>query len=1207
MSRRSLLLQGVWLPAALAVAMACSGAIGQVAAAETARLETFSHPDGSTYFALRLAPIEAEAQATPRNVVVLFDTSAAQTGAFRDDAFKALEGMLAALPAADRVHLMALDLKAVSLGDGFVAPQGEAAKKALAELHARAPLGATNMDAGLRAACDSLAACDGTRVVVYIGKGASRAKLLSADEFEALAKHLADARVSVVSYAIGPQPDLELLGALASRSGGTVLVPATSFPAITEQPTDAKSDSERLALAVQANVGWPLEVKWPEAFAEVYPMVCPPLRSDRESIVVGSMKAAENLTLGLSIESASGQKSLNAELQPAPAARKNAFLASLVEQARRSRGIGMPVFDAESLTAARIASEATVVNLSELARQALVSGDLNGAERMAAEALRRDPADKEAARIQAAVEEQRTQHGSARTDGKLKVLPTAQPATTAAEGFTPPPPQPGDLVLTGEAPVAPSPPAGAFAEDYIGQRRVITQVIQSDVQNTVDEARRQMSTDPEAAIQNLKLVLERVQQAPELTADVRSQLVGVLEAALQEAARQRTELEFRSEQVQVNLARAREQEAMLNRLLREQDRLKQVMERFNALMDEGRYQLAEETATAEVAYTTAPEAMAPTQPTVIAAMLTSRNRGYYLNAMELRIARQRGVVDTLYQVERSHVPFPDEPPIVYPDAEIWRELSARRVEKYSSMDLASAKPAEKRITEQLNSPTKLEFIETPLVDVVNFLEDLHKIQIELDKRALAAVAISTDTPISTSLQGISLRSALRLMLRDLDLTYVIKDEVLYITTPEEANAELVTKVYPVADLVLPVSQTAFSGGFGGLGGGIGGGGGGGFGGGGGGFGGGGGGFGGGGGGFGGGGGGFFNVPPGILPQVPPGGFQAFSVEDDLTQPANVSIEKGAAAAPATVEEALPVDAQMTADPAVFWSEYFATHEPAPRAVREGVRQLMEAKQYDHLIELIQAALRNGQPQPWMYEALVLAMQADARPDDEVDRAVMSAVDLAQNSLDLMYIGVYLSRLGKDALALQLYRDVAKLEPGRWEPYVYGLQSAQRVRDLDGIRWASLGILSRAWRTNETDVAKSAYYAAKATLEQLRTDKRTAEAESFQSDLEKAMQRDVVAVVSFTGEADVDIMVEEPSGSVCSLRNPRSSGGGVLLSDASAHGDNVRTDGYSEVYVCPQGFDGTYRLLIRRVWGKVTAGKVNVKIYRHYGSPGSDAM
>ena len=48
-----------------------------------------------------------------------------------------------------------------------------------------------------------------------------------------------------------------------------------------------------------------------------------------------------------------------------------------------------------------------------------------------------------------------------------------------------------------------------------------------------------------------------------------------------------------------------------------------------------------------------------------------------------------------------------------------------------------------------------------------------------------------------------MKSALRLMLRMVGLTYVIKDDVLLITTPEQAESELETRVYPVGDLVIP--------------------------------------------------------------------------------------------------------------------------------------------------------------------------------------------------------------------------------------------------------------------------------------------------------------------------------------------------------------------------------------------------------------------
>jgi hypothetical protein len=66
-----------------------------------------------------------------------------------------------------------------------------------------------------------------------------------------------------------------------------------------------------------------------------------------------------------------------------------------------------------------------------------------------------------------------------------------------------------------------------------------------------------------------------------------------------------------------------------------------------------------------------------------------------------------------------------------------------------------------------------------------------------------------------------LRSALKLMLEPHELTYVIQDEVMQITTVTKADEKLTTRVYPVADLVIPIIS-GMGGGGGGMGGGMGG-------------------------------------------------------------------------------------------------------------------------------------------------------------------------------------------------------------------------------------------------------------------------------------------------------------------------------------------------------------------------------------------------
>ncbi|MFO0927922.1 MAG: hypothetical protein U0736_12920 [Gemmataceae bacterium] len=53
---------------------------------------------------------------------------------------------------------------------------------------------------------------------------------------------------------------------------------------------------------------------------------------------------------------------------------------------------------------------------------------------------------------------------------------------------------------------------------------------------------------------------------------------------------------------------------------------------------------------------------------------------------------------------------------------------------------------------------------------------------------------------------VSLKSALNLILHQVRLTYVIKDEVLQITTEEHARGKLVAVTYPVADLVILVEN-----------------------------------------------------------------------------------------------------------------------------------------------------------------------------------------------------------------------------------------------------------------------------------------------------------------------------------------------------------------------------------------------------------------
>jgi hypothetical protein len=117
--------------------------------------------------------------------------------------------------------------------------------------------------------------------------------------------------------------------------------------------------------------------------------------------------------------------------------------------------------------------------------------------------------------------------------------------------------------------------------------------------------------------------------------------------------------------------------------------------------------------------------------------------------------------------------------------------------------------ANQKILEAIQKPLPeggLEFSETALEEIVEYLRDEYKIEIQFDRQALEDLGIDVGTPITIKVHDISLRAALRLMLKDLEMTYVISDEVLLLTTEEEADSRCFVCVYPVHDLIDPNYQ-----------------------------------------------------------------------------------------------------------------------------------------------------------------------------------------------------------------------------------------------------------------------------------------------------------------------------------------------------------------------------------------------------------------
>lgn len=103
--------------------------------------------------------------------------------------------------------------------------------------------------------------------------------------------------------------------------------------------------------------------------------------------------------------------------------------------------------------------------------------------------------------------------------------------------------------------------------------------------------------------------------------------------------------------------------------------------------------------------------------------------------------------------------------------------------------------AEQAIADKLDQMTNLELIDVPLEDMAQALRDQHQLPIVLDQRALEDIGLSPDQPVTCGFENVSLRSALNLVLQEHDLTYTVQGESLVITTDEEAESKMISRIY----------------------------------------------------------------------------------------------------------------------------------------------------------------------------------------------------------------------------------------------------------------------------------------------------------------------------------------------------------------------------------------------------------------------------
>lgn len=748
---------------------------------------SYQNGEGEHYYALELKAQRLPADVhSGKQIAILFDTSASQVGEHRIQALAVLKSLLTELPNDATVAIYAVDVQCTPFMNEFVKPQSRQAKLAVASLANRAPLGATDLSQAFKTATQGLAN-QPVRSIIYVGDGMSSAKLISGPEMVALTRQLAKQHVSVHSYAVGPKKDLRLLGTLGVYTGGIVLTDQAEgkkdLPAIA---------GKELAEAVQAPVFFPKTIQLSDKNLELNTPQALPIRTDRDTVYLGKGKLGGKLSLELS------NNDLNANWNfKVPAAQAvNSFLAIPWMNTQPGQEIGIAFAGQRLMNLARTTHESRMAQLEFAGTRAIQSGNFEKAAQFGNLLQQLDP-------------------GNSRANSLLKLSNQFQQDQFAQADTKKP-----------AADAKPQPAAKADAkppiDDSISKVEQLRQIkgaqMKIEVSNAIEEARTIAGENPEAALGVLKRSLNFLKSTSDIEIDLRQQLQRRLNGIMVDVRSQMEIAETRQIRQQQQLAQLEQQKRLVDKILLEDEKMEQLIDRVRSLIQDGKHGNSDAYEEAEAVSRVAVD-MEPGNGPATAALFTSEAAGQLDKVFRMRSLRADRFLETLYQVELSHVPFPDEPPIRWPSAPVWVNLTERR-KKWASVDLHRASPAEQRIFEELQQETEANFPDIPLSEVMTYFSDLHNITILINENDLGEEGLTVDEPVNVSLTAIKLKSALNIILKPIGLTYLIEDEVMKITTIVKADEILSTRVYPVADLVISVSTQQSSvgssqGGFGG--------------------------------------------------------------------------------------------------------------------------------------------------------------------------------------------------------------------------------------------------------------------------------------------------------------------------------------------------------------------------------------------------------
>lgn len=153
--------------------------------------------------------------------------------------------------------------------------------------------------------------------------------------------------------------------------------------------------------------------------------------------------------------------------------------------------------------------------------------------------------------------------------------------------------------------------------------------------------------------------------------------------------------------------------------------------------------------------------------------------------------------------QRDNVVIPDESGIAFPKN--WAAISAA-AKKRTGPQLTAKEVA---LLKALNSVMSVNYDGDKFRSVIDHIQDKTGLSIIVDEASMQDAKVEYDDPITFKINKVPVRTILKKVLGDKGLAYVIKEGTIQVMTPKKASEMLVTRSYPVEDLIMPAGPPTY--------------------------------------------------------------------------------------------------------------------------------------------------------------------------------------------------------------------------------------------------------------------------------------------------------------------------------------------------------------------------------------------------------------